>query len=55
MISVNLMKHWKKILSILMLLYLLYLLKSVMGINISHRYTAPSVFKLPIKGIMHWS
>ncbi|HEY9619868.1 MAG TPA: hypothetical protein V6C78_05845 [Crinalium sp.] len=49
------MKLLKRMVALLFVLYLLYLTKSALGINLSHRYSAPAVFKLPIKQLMHWS
>ncbi|MDX2097734.1 MAG: hypothetical protein SFW36_08145 [Leptolyngbyaceae cyanobacterium bins.59] len=43
------MKRFKLTVLILMLLYLLYLTKSALGINLSQRYTAWKVFKLPVE------
>ncbi|MEB3355612.1 MAG: hypothetical protein VKK04_02615 [Synechococcales bacterium] len=40
--------------AILTALYLLYLLKTVLGINLSHRYSAPKVLKTPIANLRHW-
>jgi hypothetical protein len=37
---------------ILFLLYLLYLVKSALGINLSDRYSAWAIFKLPIQPIL---
>jgi hypothetical protein len=34
-------------------LYLFYLIKSALGINISHRYGAPDLIKLPLKAFLY--
>lgn len=43
------MKRYQQILLVVLGLYGLYLIKTVMGIDISKRYTAWDVFKLPVK------
>lgn len=47
------MKQYQKILLVIVGLYGLYLLKTVLGIDISKRYTAWDVLKLPVKPLMH--
>lgn len=47
------MKRYQKILLVIVGLYGLYLLKTVLGIDISKRYTAWDVLKLPVKPLMH--
>ncbi|MBD3880722.1 hypothetical protein IFO70_03030 [Phormidium tenue FACHB-886] len=37
---------------VLFSLYLLYLAKSALGINLSHRYSAWGILKLPIQPIL---
>jgi len=34
-------------------LYVAYLTKTAMGINISHRYSAPQIFKMPLTYFHH--
>jgi hypothetical protein len=36
------------------MLYLAYLTKTEMGINISSRYSAPDIFKMPLTYLHHW-
>jgi hypothetical protein len=43
----------KKILFLASLLYCAYLAKSALGINLSDRYTAPTVLKIPLKALNH--
>lgn len=40
---------------ILTLCYCLYLLKSLAGVNLSRKYSAPKVFKVPISRLAGWS
>ncbi len=40
---------------ILSLLYYMYLIKTALGINISHKYHAPDLFKLPLKALLNHS
>lgn len=42
-----------RILPLFFLLYSAYLVKSAMGINLSNRYSAPQVFKIPLKAFDH--
>ena len=46
------MKRYQQILLLVFGLYSLYLVKTVLGIDISKRYTAWEVFKLPVKPLM---
>ena len=39
---------------ILGILYGAYLAKTEMGINISNRYSAPALFKVPLTYLHHW-
>ncbi|AFY79720.1 MAG: hypothetical protein IGR93_14605 [Hydrococcus sp. C42_A2020_068] len=41
----------KRFLSLLFVLYCAYLLKTALGINLSQTYSAPTVFKIPLKTI----
>jgi hypothetical protein len=43
------MKHIRRVGLLLLGLYLLYLVKTALGINISERYHAADIFKLPLK------
>jgi len=45
-------KYLKNTLLIVLLLYSLYLIKSELGINISQRYHAWDVLKLPLKVLL---
>lgn len=47
------MSRLKKIAFLVSLLYCGYLAKSALGINLSERYAAPTVFKIPLKAIHH--
>lgn len=49
------MKRLQQAILVLVVLYLLYLVKSAMGIELSHRYSAWKVFKLPIQSFLHAS
>lgn len=49
------LKRMTYALVLLTVLYLMYLTKSAMGIELSHRFSAPRVFKLPIQGLLHHS
>ena len=37
------------------IVYIAYLIKTALGINISHRYSAPGIFKLPLTYLRHKS
>jgi hypothetical protein len=43
----------KKTSFLVSLLYCAYLAKSALGINLSDRYAAPTVFKIPLKALNH--
>jgi hypothetical protein len=45
------LSHLKRLSSLLFVLYFAYLLKSALGINLSQTYSAPTVFKIPLKTI----
>ncbi|HEY9627673.1 MAG TPA: hypothetical protein V6C84_10255 [Coleofasciculaceae cyanobacterium] len=45
-------KTFRTVAFILFSLYLLYLVKSALGINLSDRYSAWAIFKLPIQSIL---
>ncbi|MBD2120142.1 hypothetical protein [Trichocoleus sp. FACHB-262] len=49
------MRRFRQGLLILICLYGLYLIKTALGIDISQRYTAWEVFKLPVKSLIHRS
>ena len=52
--KVNLaIKRARQLALILISLYLLYLVKSALGINLSQKYSAWSIFKLPIQSLLH--
>jgi hypothetical protein len=42
-----------RVLPLFFLLYSAYLVKSAMGINLSERYSAPQVLKIPLKAFDH--
>nr|ADN14618.1 hypothetical protein Cyan7822_2650 [Gloeothece verrucosa PCC 7822] len=47
--KINYFRFTYRLLFVLGFLYLLYLIKSALGINISEKYHAADIFKLPIK------
>jgi hypothetical protein len=47
------MKRLRQILLVVLSLYLLYLVKSALGINLSNKYSAWGIFKLPIRSLLH--
>lgn len=52
------MKVWRRVwiaLLSLSALYLLYLVKSAFGINISQRFGAPDLIKLPLKAFIQFN
>jgi hypothetical protein len=49
------MKRFRQGLLILICLYGLYLIKTALGINISDRYTAWEIFKLPAQPFLQHS
>ncbi|HEY9623343.1 MAG TPA: hypothetical protein V6C78_23505 [Crinalium sp.] len=43
------MKHLRRFVLLILGLYLLYLVKSALGINLSERYHAADILKMPLR------
>ncbi|NJR64369.1 MAG: hypothetical protein HC772_02000 [Leptolyngbyaceae cyanobacterium CRU_2_3] len=50
--KLQIMKRLQQIGLVLFSLYLLYLMKTAMGINLSNRYSAWAIFKLPVQTVL---